>query len=78
MAVRVLKAWGFKSTERPGNPAHAWNYKDIQISFHRPHGTADMDKGAVARIIDAIEDVKELLRQEKSQAAKRNGHDESA
>jgi hypothetical protein len=78
MAVKVLKAWGFECTQRPGNPAHAWSYEDIQISFHKPHGKADMDKGAVAHIINAIEDVRELLlRQEKVQGAKRHSHDES-
>jgi hypothetical protein len=75
MAVKVLKAWGFVGTQRPGNPAHAWSYGDIQLSFHKPHGTADMDKGAVARIIEAIEEVKERLAQEKSKEAKGNGDD---
>lgn len=67
-AVAALKAWGLTPTERKGNPAVAWQFRDtgIMTSFHRPHGAEDMDKGAVAHIISVIEEVQAWLANEET------------
>jgi len=38
-----------------------WSYEDLVVSYHRPHGKKDLDKGAVAQIILAIEEVEVRL-----------------
>jgi hypothetical protein len=62
-ARSTLELWGFTISEKKGRPAIAFRFERTVImgSFHRPHGKDDMDKGAVAYIISAIEEASVLI-----------------
>jgi hypothetical protein len=79
-AVAALKAWGFIVTRRPGNPSQAWTFRNLRpVSFHKPHGKDDMDRGAIAGIISAIEEAQVLLPSEDTTPATGgNDDDENA
>jgi len=67
-AEAALEAWSFVPGRKKGH-AQVWTYKAITLTLHNPHGKSGgntLDPGAVAKIIQKIEEAKVL--QEKEQA----------
>ncbi len=61
----ALEAWDF-TYGGSRRDAEVWNYKDVVVTLHRPHGK-HMDPGAVATVIRCIERAK-LLQQQKEES----------
>ena len=65
-AEDVLRAWGFTEGRSKGH-ARVWNYKQVTLTVHVPHGRSgsSMDPGAVAMVIRKVEEAEVLQEMEK-------------